>query len=252
MLGASNIRQILRDTLAILVWHAVFSSLWNTFKALIDMPAWITGFFLQVMQPQVTIFIFLASVLLVCLVNMLHLSEECWLLTGQVQQDLLYSVAISPSSRLPRFSICCPRSGEYSKCEGVNVWGRACASLFTHVLHVDVLPRTRAQRLLGCCLDCCLVMEIETLFLFIPPPAVTVVSGARSLNSGLWDTWRTVKSTNPPNYAECYSPEHTLDSYYGKQKLRGTFKKCATFIWLSYLYICVCSEIRAATNMILS
>lgn len=30
-------------------------------------------------------------------------------------------------------------------------------------------------------------MEIEMLFLFIqPPPAVTVVSGARPLNSGLW------------------------------------------------------------------
>lgn len=27
----------------------------------------------------------------------------------------------------------------------------------------------RAQRLLGCCLDCCLVMEIDTLFLFILP-----------------------------------------------------------------------------------
>lgn len=133
MLGASNIRQILRDTLATLVWHAVFSSLWNTFKALIDMPAWIPGFFSQVMQPQVTIFISLASVLLVCLVNMLHLSEECWLLTGQVQQHLLFSVALSPSSRLPRFSICFPRSGEYSKCEGVNVWGKACARLFTHM-----------------------------------------------------------------------------------------------------------------------
>ena len=27
----------------------------------------------------------------------------------------------------------------------------------------------RVQRLLGCCLDRCLVMEIETVFLFIPP-----------------------------------------------------------------------------------
>ncbi len=84
MLQASNIRQILQDTLAILVWHAVFSSLWNTFKALKDMPAGIPGFFSQVMQPQVPIFISLTSVLLVCLVNMLHLSEEFWLLTGQV------------------------------------------------------------------------------------------------------------------------------------------------------------------------
>lgn len=119
-----------------------------------------------------------------------------------------------------------------------------CVCVFTHVLHVDVLARThtRARRLLGCCLDCCLVMEIETLFLFIPPPAVTVVSGASSLNSGLWDTWRSVKSTNPPNYAECYSPEHALDSYYGKQKLRGAFKRCATFTRLSYLYIFVSSS----------
>lgn len=87
----------------------------------------------------------------------------------------------------------------------------------------------------------CLVMELETLFLFIPPPAVTVVSGVCSLNSGLRDTWRTVKSTNPPNYAECYSPEHTPDSYYGKQKLRGTFKKHTTFIGLSHLYIYFCT-----------
>lgn len=105
--------------------------------------------------------------------------------------------------------------------------------LFTRAVCVDVLACTRTQRLLGCCLDCCLVMEIETLFLFIPPPAVTVVSGACSLNSGLWDTWRSVKSTNPPNYAECYSPEHTLDSCYGKQKLRGTFN-----LYLTLLPIC--------------
>lgn len=33
--------------------------------------------------------------------------------------------------------------------------------------------------------------------------------------------------------------EHALGSYYGKQKLRGTFKKCATFIRHSYLYMFV-------------
>lgn len=147
MLGASNIRQILRDTLAILVWHAVFSSLWNTFKALKDMPAWIPGFFSQVMQPPVTVFISLTSVLLVCLVNMLHLSEECRLLTGQVQQHLLCCVALSPSSsRLSRFSICCPLSSEYSKCEVVNVWGIACVCLFLRAPYVDVSARTRAYR----------------------------------------------------------------------------------------------------------
>lgn len=207
MLGASNIRQILRDTLAIVVWHAVFSSLWNTFKARIDMPAWIPDFYSQVTQPQVTIFISLTSVLLICLVNMLHLSEECWLLTARVQQHLLSSVTLSPSSRLSRFSICCPRSVEYSKCEGVNVWEKGCKCLFAHALRVNTQACTRTQRLLGCCLDCCLVMEIETLFLFISPPAVTVVSGVCSLNSGLWDTWRTVKSTNPPNYVECCGPQ---------------------------------------------
>ncbi|KAK5618428.1 hypothetical protein CRENBAI_018462 [Crenichthys baileyi] len=45
MLEASNIRQILRDTLAILVWHAVFSSLSNTSIDLTDIPAWRPGFF---------------------------------------------------------------------------------------------------------------------------------------------------------------------------------------------------------------
>lgn len=171
MLGAGNIRQILRDTLAILVWHAVFSSLWNTFKALKDMPAWIPGFFSQVMQPQVTIFIPLTSVLLVCLGNMLHLSEECWLLTGQVQQHLLYSVALSPSSRLPRFSICCPRSSEYSKCEGVNVWGKACMCLFAHVLwaYVDVLARSRAEAtgLLSGLLSC--NGDRDAVFIYLSP-----------------------------------------------------------------------------------
>lgn len=105
---------------------------------------------------------------------------------------------------------------------------------FTHV-PCCMWMCARAQRLLGCCLDHCLVMELETLFLFIPPPAVTVVSGACSLNSGLWDTWRPVKYTNPSNYAECCYPVHTLDSCYGKQKMRWTFKKCSTFILLSYL-----------------
>lgn len=45
MLGASNIRQILRDTLAAAVWHAAFSFLRNTFNGRKDMPAWMAGFF---------------------------------------------------------------------------------------------------------------------------------------------------------------------------------------------------------------
>lgn len=150
MLEASNIRQILRDTLAILVWHAVFSSLWNTIKALIHMPAWIPGFFSQVMQPQVTIFISLTCALLVCLVNMLHLSEECRLLTGQVQQHLLSSVALSPSSRLSRLSICCPRSGEFSKCEGANVWGRRVRVCSRMSGAVCGCVRAHTHRLPGC------------------------------------------------------------------------------------------------------
>lgn len=36
----------------------------------------------------------------------------------------------------------------------------------------------------------------DTVFIY-PIPAVTVVSGVCSLNSGLWDPWRTVKYTNP-------------------------------------------------------
>lgn len=168
MLGASNIRQILRDTLAILVWHAVFSSLWNTFKALIDMPAWIPGFFSQVMQPRVTIFVSRASVLLVCLVNMLHLSEECWLLTGQVQHHLLCSVALSPSSRLSRFSICCPRSGEYSKCEGVNVWGKACVCSCTVCGCVEThTTQTEATGLLSGLLSC--NGDRDTVFIYLSP-----------------------------------------------------------------------------------
>ena len=82
------------------------------------------------------------------------------------------------------------------------------------------------QRRPSCCLNCCLVMELATVFLFIPPPAVTVVSGACLLNSGPWDTWIPVKSTNPSNNAECYSPEHTQDSCFEKQKARN---KCTTF-----------------------
>ena len=215
MLGASNIRQILRDTLAILVWHADFSSLWNTFKALVDVPAWIAGFFSQVMQPQVAISISLTCVLLVCLVNMLHLSEECWLLTGQVQHHLLSSVWHFPlllaSLALPSVALATVNAVSVKEwmCEGKRA-------------RVDGWVCTCARRLLGCCLDRCSVMETETLFLFIRAPAVTVVSGVWSLNSGLWDSWRSVKSTDPPNHAECYSPEHTLDSCYWKQKLRQT------------------------------
>lgn len=121
MLGASNIRQILRDTLAILVWHAVFSSLRNTFKALKDMPAWLPGFFSQVGQPRFAVFA-RRRVLFVCLVNTLHLSQERRLLTGQVQLRLCRT-----SSCLPAFSIC-SRVSKYTKCEAANVRGEARAA----------------------------------------------------------------------------------------------------------------------------
>lgn len=127
------------------------------------MPAWIPGFFSRVMQPQVTIFISVTSPLLVCLVNMLHLSEECWLLTGQVQQHLLCSVALSPSSRLPRFSICCPRSGEYSKCEGANVSAHACAVCGCVGMHA----RTGATGLLSGWLSC--NGDRDTVFIYPSP-----------------------------------------------------------------------------------
>lgn len=175
------------------------------------MPAWWWGFSSEVAQRQVPILISLTWMALVCLVNMLHLSEECWLLTGQVQKHFLSSAVLSPSSHLPRFSICCPCSSGYSKCEGVNVWEKSSMCLPPHVWCYCTKTTGMLSELLP-------VMEPDTLFLFIPPPAVTVVSGVCLLNSGPWDTWRTVKSTNPPNYAECYSSEHTLDSCYLETK----------------------------------
>lgn len=198
MLEASNIRHILWDTLAILVWHAVFSSLWNTFKALADMPTWIPDFFSQVMQPQVTIFISVTCALLVCLVNMLHLSEARRLLTAQVQQHLLSSAVLSPSSRLSGFSICCPRSSEFSKCEGVNVWG---AHVFVHAC--PAACGCVCMHTLGCSSGLLSCNRARDAVFSHPPPAVTVVSGRCSVNSGPWNTWRTVRSTNPPSYAEC-------------------------------------------------
>lgn len=136
MLGASNIRWILRDTLAILVWHAVFSSLWNTFKALKDMPAWPPGFFSQIVKLQFTIFISLTYV--ACLFGK-HATPVTGTLVanGPSPTALMFCHA---SSRLPGFSICCPHSGKRGKCEAMNVWGKVCWC---------------AQRLLGCCLDCC-------------------------------------------------------------------------------------------------
>lgn len=209
MLGASNIRQILRDTLAILVWHAVFSSLWNAFKALKDMPAWLPGFFSQVGQPQFTVFA-LCRVLFVCLVNTLHLSQERWLLTGQVQLHLCRT-----SSCLPAFPICCPHVRRHSKREAASVRGQACA-----VAHGGYRVVVRTP-----------VMEIEMLFLFIqPPPQLSLLCLERvRWTRGSGCTWRTVKSTNPPNYAECYRAAHTLRSFYGKQKLSGGFQQCVTF-----------------------
>lgn len=167
MLGAGNIRRILPDAAAILVWHAVFSALWNTFKALKDMPAWPPGFFSQVGQPRFAVFA-LQRALFVCLVNTPHLSQERWLLTGQVPLHRCRTSCCRPG-----FSICCPHISEYRKCEAVNVWGKACAAS-ARTEATGVVVRTT-------------VMETEMLFLFIHPhpPAVTVVSGASSLNSGL-------------------------------------------------------------------
>lgn len=150
MLGASNIRQILPDTLAILVWHAVFSSLWNTFKALKDMPAWLPGFFSQVGQPRFAVFA-PRHALFVCLVNTLHLSQERRLLTGQVQLHLCRT-----SCCLSGFSICCPHISKYRKCEAANVWGKSVRRVGVRRGY-QVVVRTA-------------VVEIEMLFLFTTPP----------------------------------------------------------------------------------
>lgn len=145
MPGASNIRRILRDTLAILVWHAVVSSLGNTFKALKDMPAWIPGFFSQVAQPQVNRF-HSSDMCVACLFGK-HVTPVRGTLVANGPSPPAFIIFCCASSRLPRFSICCPRSGEFSKCEAVNVWGKACMRLSAHV---DVLARTEATALLSC------------------------------------------------------------------------------------------------------
>lgn len=217
MLGAGNIRRILPDAAAILVWHAVFSALWNAFKALKDMPAWPPGFFSQVSQPRFAVFA-LRHALFVCLVNTPHLSQERWLLTGQVPLHLGRT-----SSCLPGFSICCPHISKYRKCEAVNVRGKACATLACTEAP-GVVVRTA-------------VMEIEMLFLFIPPPpqlSLLCLEWVRWTQASEY-TWRTVKSTNPPNYAECYRAAHALRSFYGKQKLSGRFQQCVTFSAQSHL-----------------
>lgn len=110
------------------------------------MPAWIPGFFSQVVQLQVIVFTALTCVLLVCLVNMLHLSQERRLLTGQVQQHLLYSVVllcaslVFPSAALAAVNAV---SVKQQMCEKT----RLC--LFTHVLYVDVLACAKATALLS-------------------------------------------------------------------------------------------------------
>lgn len=191
MLGESNIRQILRDALAILVWHALFSSLWNTIKALKDMPAWLPGFFSQVRQPRFTVFALGRCLSFVCLVNTPHLSQQRWLLPGQVQLHLCPT-----SSCLLGFSICCPHISKYRRCEAVNVQGNACAAL----------ARTSATGLLSGLLQrrqrCCFYLSTPQLSLL----CLERVRWTR----GSGCTWRTIKSTNPPNYAECYRAAHTL------------------------------------------
>lgn len=182
----------------------------------------------------------LTCVLLVCLVNTLHLSEERPVANGPSPEAFI--IFCCTSSRLPHFlfffSICCPVAAvnpvsvKQWMCEERRAW---CLS--AHVPYVDVLARTQATALLSALLSCNGARDA----VFIYPPTLSschccVWSEFAELR-GSGYTWRTVKSTHPPNYAECYSPAHTLNSYYGQQKLSGTFKICATFIWLSYLNI---------------
>lgn len=183
------------------------------------MPAWPPGVFSQVGQPQFAVFA-LQRALFVCLVNTPHLSQERRLLTGQVQLHLYRT-----SSRLPGFSICCPNISKYRKCEAVNVRGDACARVGVHGGY-RVVVRTA-------------VLEIEMLFLFIHPPAVTVVSGASSLNSGLWVHLENCQIHKPSQLCRMYRAAHTLPSFYGKQKLSRRFQQCVTFNAQSNLQRCL-------------
>lgn len=189
------------------------------------MPAWIPGFFSQVVQLQVIVFTPLTCVLLVCLVNMLHLSQERQLLTGQVQQHLLFSVVLLCAS------LVFP-SAALAAVNAVSVKQQMCEKrrmcLFTHVLYVDVLACAKATALLSGWLSC--NGARDTFCFYLSLPQLSLLCLERVCWTGY--TWRTVNSTNPSNYAECHSPAHTLDSDSGKQKLMGTFSKCATFMGL--------------------
>lgn len=126
-------------------------------------------------------------------------------------------------------------------CEQRHVCVSSCMWMCSHT-HTHT--RTKATGLLSGFCSC--NGDRDSVFIYLSPSCHCCV-WSRSLNSGLWDTWRTVKSTNPPNYAECYSPEtHPGCLLWKKQKLRGLFKQCATFIWLSYLYIFCTVKIRTA------
>lgn len=167
MLGASNIRRILPDTPAILVWHAVFSSLWNTFKAITDMPARTPGIFSQVLQHQVTVFTPRMCMPLVCLVNMSHLSVT----------NLQHHLWSSASSRLfPSVALTAARTGS------VKVWGDVCVCL-----SLDV----EATGLLSGALTCS--EDRDTVFIYPSP----------SCHCCVWSEFAELRATlgelsNPP------------------------------------------------------
>lgn len=177
MPGVRNIRWILRDTLAILVWHAVFSSLGNTFKApqryaSLDTRLLFTG-------RATSSHRFHSSDMCVACLFGKHVTPVTGMpvANGPSPKHLLYSVVLLCASLLfPSAALAAVNavSVKQQMCEKTRV------CLFTHVLYVDMC--WRVQRLLRCCLDGSLVMELETLFLFIPVPAVTVVSGESLLN----------------------------------------------------------------------
>lgn len=127
---------------------------------------------------------------------------------------------------------------------------RACVCLSMHPLYVDVFTRTNAQRLLGCCLDFGLVMEIETLFLFIPPPAVTVVSGAVRWTQGYGTLGKLSNPLTLPTMQNVTAQNTPWIPHMEKTKAERDIQAMHNlYLALLPLYFAY-SEIRSAINVI--
>lgn len=224
MPGVRNIRWILRDTLAILVWHAVFSSLGNTFKApqryaSLDTRLLVTG------RATLSHRFHSSDMCVACLFGK-HVTPVTGMpvANGPSPKHLLYSVVllcaslVFPSAALAAVNAV---SVKQQMCEKTRV------CLFTHVLYVDVLACAKATALLSGWQSC--NGARDTVFIYPCPSCHCCVWREFAELGTLGELSNPLTLPTMQNVTAQHTPWIlSLE----KQKLMGTFSKCTTFTGL--------------------